>query len=409
MRTDRAQGTAMPTLQIMTFGTFSVKIGDVDISKDSRRQQKIWTLLKYIITNRKRRIPPEDFFDILWGNEECDNPQKALQNLIYRLRLVLAQGDRQLGEGYIQFSQGCYLWNPQLPCQLDIVEFEEHNSKGLSLEQNDNVSGAIEHYLAALNLYRGNFLSENSLLPWVIPVANSYRRLYVNITTRVVGLLRALKRYEDITHVCEQAFTIEPYEEPLHAAFIDALIDLDKPKQARSHYEFITTALYREFGVRPSQVLKDTYQRMSEGVSSVNMDLDVLQELLSEHNTTSDAFLCDADLFRSIYKLEARRAARSGQVVFLVLMTILNQSYQTPDARTLKETNDALGGILLGTLRRGDVVSRWNDSQYIIMLASLTYEDSEIVVRRLCDKFAAIYHNSGILVKSKLQPVTTML
>ena len=74
MLNESTPNAVTPMLSITTLGTFSVKIGDHDISRDSRRQQKIWTLLKYIITNRKRRIPPEDFFDVLWGNEDCDNP-----------------------------------------------------------------------------------------------------------------------------------------------------------------------------------------------------------------------------------------------------------------------------------------------------------------------------------------------
>ncbi len=394
------------SLKITTFGTFTVTIDGRAVSEDSKRQQKIWTLLKFILTNRKRRIPPESFFDVLWSGENCDNPQKALQNLIYRLRLVLAQGDKDRGESYIQFTQGCYVWNPQDPCELDVDVFEKQNSLGLSREQHGDEEGAIEAYLDALKAYQGPYLAENASLPWVIPAANGFKRLYVNIATRVVAHLKNAGRHEDIARVCEAAFLVEPFEEPLHAAFIDALIGMDKPKEARMHYEYITAALYREFGVRPSQILRDSFQRLNEGTASVNMDLDVLQELLAEKQETSEAFFCDPELFRSIYKLEARRAARTGQVVFLVLFTVLTQNYQMPDNRLLKGAMDALCDVLLVHLRRGDVVSRWNDSQYIVMLTSLTYEDGEMVVRRLCDRFNAKHMSSGVLIRHKLQPVS---
>ncbi len=277
----------------------------------------------------------------------------------------------------------------------------------MAQEQAGHTNRAAELYRECLKLYGGNYMGESAQVEWVIPTANYYKRLYINITTRAAQLNKALGRHEETLALCEAAFRIEPYEEPLHAAFIQALLELGKPKQARAHYEMVTAELYREYGVKPSQVLKDTYRYITENSSSVSMDLDVLQELLSEKEHAYEAFQCEPELFRSIYKLEARRAVRSGQVVYLVLLTLQEAGNGLLDPMLLASAMTGLGDLLLSSLRRGDVVSRWNESQFVIMLASLTYEDGEMVVRRLLDKFTS-FANPAVAIKHRLQPLNAI-
>jgi hypothetical protein len=152
-------------------------------------------------------------------------------------------------------------------------------------------------------------------------------------------------------------------------------------------------------------VLKDTYRLITENSAAVNVDLDVLQELLTEKEDNANAFLCEPDLFRSIYKLEARRALRSGQVAYLVLFTIVPSSHNAPDPAVMTSAMDELGDLLLSSLRRGDVVSRWNESQYVVMLTSLTYEDGEKVVTRMESRFASRVTAGSLMLKHKLQPL----
>lgn len=396
-----------PMLKVTTLGVFSVEIDGKNLSEDSRRQQQIWILFKYIIIFRRRRIPPEEFYDVLWRDESVENPAKALQNLIYRLRRVLSQ-DNPNAPRYILLKQGCYCWNPDAPVEIDVDQFESLNMQAMAEEQENHLDRAVELYKQCLDLYKGNYMSESSSVEWVIRTANYYKRLYSNITTRAAALLKSLGRHEEILAICEAAFRIEPYEEPLHAAFIQALLALGRPKQARSHYEAITSALYREYGVKPSQVLKDTYRYITENASAANMDLDILQELLSEKENVYEAFQCEPELFRSIYKLEARRAVRNGQVVYLVLLTILSTSQIQPDPTLLSQAMSHMNELLLGSLRRGDVVSQWNESQFVIMLASLTYEDGEMVIRRVQDKFMSTFPNPNITVKHRLQPLNAI-
>ena len=405
----RGSTEATPRLRLAVFGVFTVELNDRTLSEDSRRQEKVWRLLKYMLVNRHRRIPDEEFYAILWDGEDCKNPQKALQNLIYRLRMILADEDRTYREAFVQFAKGCYYWQPQIPCELDIQQFDDAEASGLKSEQGGLLDEAARHYLAAIACYRGPLLSDGPMPGWAMASASQYRRKFINVALRAVRILAQLGMHEEILQACHAVLALEPYEEPLHAAYIEALCALSRNREARRHYEDVAVALYKDFGIRPSHLLREACQRIDENVVGIHTDIDVIQDVLAEQGNDSVAFICDADMFRVIYALEARRIARAGQVVYLVLLTFLDANYAVPDARSLRTAMDLLADVLLSTLRRGDVVSRWNDSQFIVMLSSLTYEDCEIVARRIRDRFDSQCGDSTrLILQHKMAPLSMM-
>lgn len=395
---DVGEGTR---LSVVTLGGFSVSCQGQVLSEDTRRSQKVWTLFEYLCVNRGRMVPAEEFYSVLWGDEDCQNPAKALQNLVYRLRGLLAPaGAGQL----VRFAQGSYYWSAEAGVALDAERFERLIEEAGGLERTGEAYQAVDRMKEAAALYRGDFLPQVQAV-WALAPRKRYRQAFLGLVVHLASLLRALNRAQEALPLCERALEMEPYEEPVHAAYIEAMMDLGQVKQARAHYERITAALYREFGVRPSQELKNTYRRVNEGLDHVSMDLDVLQQLLSEKGEPAGAFACPVDTFRALYMLEARRAERTGQVAFIVIMTLLSPQYVKPDPHVLAPAMEALGQVLATTLRRGDVITQWNDAQYVLMLPSLTFEDGEMVLKRLEARFQAQSPGPGLLLKSKLQPI----
>jgi len=154
-------------LKVYTLGCFEVKLGRKSLSNNCKRSQQLWNLFKYILTFRNKRIVQENLFDILWSDNECDNPIKALQNLIYRLRMLLNyEGANKDGESIINYSQGCYNWNKEFHYWTDVDEFEELYKKGKDSENNDDFVNAMESYQRAFMLYKGDYLSEDPYNEW---------------------------------------------------------------------------------------------------------------------------------------------------------------------------------------------------------------------------------------------------
>ena len=69
-------------LTVRTLGVFSVSVGEKAVSDNSVRSQKLWKVFKYLLTNRHKMTSVESLIDVLWPDEEPDNPQKSLQTLL---------------------------------------------------------------------------------------------------------------------------------------------------------------------------------------------------------------------------------------------------------------------------------------------------------------------------------------
>ena len=93
--------------------------------------------------------------------------------------------------------------------------------------------------------------------------------------------------------------------------YIEALIEIGNIKQAQSQYEYITSMLYKEMGVKPSTALRNLYQQIKCNDDKILLDLNSIQELMMDRNDSDGAFFCEPDTFISVYKLECRRVART--------------------------------------------------------------------------------------------------
>jgi len=385
-------------LEVFTLGRFLVRHGDEVLSEDSNRSVRLWDLFKYLVTYRNKVLLPESIMEALWPDEEYSDPKRTLRNLIYRLRNSLPSGE---GTCSIAFSHGGYTLTTDR-CWLDTEEFENTASTAHLLAAEDPPA-AIDHYMRALSLYKGDYLRECPYKEWVLPARNHYRYLYLQSVAEVTLLLRKMKRFSDIVNLCETAFAIEPFEEDLHIPFMQALLEMGRIKQARAHYEYITAQLYSELGVKPSPAMREIYRLIKAESGSIEMDLTSIQESLTSRRDEEGAFFCDPEIFRHVYKLEQRRGERTGQAVFVGLLTITRSDFRMVPRNTLREAMEYLKQLLMSSLRRGDVVSWWNDAQFIVILPGLNMEQAKRVLRRFEGKFHARYSSEDIVLRAKIQ------
>ena len=154
-------------LSVQMLGGFCVRQGGVVLSDSSPRAKNVWTLFKYLVINSGRTVPVDTLINLLWP-EECYNPAKALQNLVYRLRTILASnGDSR---EYILFTHGAYMWNETIPIDFDCVHFERlcneiKTNPGTPEETMKKCEAAIFHYT-------GNFLGDSLVEEWIFPQLN---------------------------------------------------------------------------------------------------------------------------------------------------------------------------------------------------------------------------------------------
>lgn len=373
-------------LTVRMFGKFQIENENGILNKENMRSEMLTRLLAYMISRREKDMTAQELIDVLWPEDQSDNPSGALKNLMYRLRKLMNNTWGESGK-YIVTGRGAYQLNPEFVFHIDIEEFEEccrqvFNSEDPAVQQ-ENGKRAVE-------LYQGMFLSELSSEYWVVSIATYYHSIYLTMVKRLAALLEKEKKFTDVEEICGKAIQIEPLDEEIHCFLLRAMIAANKQQLAANHYKETVKLLYDSLGVRPSGEMENIYEELQKIQHDHESNIDIIQEDLREEKA-SGAFFCEYGVFRKIYALESRSSRRLGISVHLALVSLyLDFRIQKDD----QDYTDLIGvgmsvlkETLMKKLRSSDIVCRYSVNQFLVMLPACQYEDAKMVVNRLKDSF----------------------
>jgi DNA-binding SARP family transcriptional activator len=397
----RIQKNKAVTAGVSMLGGFELCIGDITVDESLNRSNKMWALLAYLIMRRGRNVSQSELIDLLWPDERSSNPVNALKTLLYRTRMALAL---VLGKDIIPVlsRRGSYVWNPNIPCTVDVEEFEafcrEAAGPGADAEQR------LDLYRRAARLYKGDFLPKLSDMIWVVTNSAHYHALYLDAVRKFSDMLVGRELWPELNELCAKALHVDPFDERLHSLLILSLLRQGDSTAALGHYETATGFLYKNLGVRPSEKLRGLYVEIMNNDGTHNMGADA-ETILSDLRDAADepgAFICDPGFFKLAYRLEARRAARNGSSVHIALLTVTAPDNSVPPLRRLNDSMDHLLDAIRAGLRKGDVASRYSGTQYVLMLPTANFEDGQLVVNRILRIFSKRQPHNQLKVSSRL-------
>lgn len=390
-------------ISVRMFGDFSITINGNTLQGLKGRTKRVWLLIQYLLANRFREVPLDSLIGVLWSDRMCGDPVNALKNLVYRARTLL----RDLSGGqdlpYILFTNDTYAWNNKYPCTIDSEQFLNYWKQG------ENRSSApqarLESYKRAIAVYRGKFLPKSAYNSWVISASARYAALYRQCVAKACGLLIGMHRFEDMIRICETALNYEPLELSFHKLLIFASVNAGYRNQALESCNYAAELFYRELGVDVSDSLRPLYRRFLNGSSGMETDLSTIKNDLKESTTAEGAFFCDYDVFKSIYRMQARLVLRTGQPIFIILFTLVGEQSEQPPAESEKGAAARLKTAILVSLRKGDIVTSYSATQFIAMLPLITYENACMVSERILRKFRFDYRKGDVRILTKIDPV----
>ena len=270
-------------------------------------------------------------------------------------------------------------------------------------EKRKSGAGRIALLEEALNLYKGDFL-QNNQENWLVPITEYYHNMYIKAVFSLIECYLDNQNYEDIITVCENAITIEEHNEELYFHLIDALYRSGHQAEALAAYSTVTETFYRKFGINPSKELKSLYRTIIKTTKALETDLNVIKESLTEEGEAQGAFSCEYEFFKDVYQLEARACARSGDSIYLGLIT-LTPATSSVNSIALNKAMDDLVKAMNDTLRKGDVYSRYSVSQYVLLLPSASYENIEMVMKRISSSFYRKHIKKDITLSYRMLPL----
>jgi DNA-binding SARP family transcriptional activator len=370
---------------ITMFGSFSIGHGSNKLEENSGRTQQVWNLLEYLIANRSGNTSAEKLIEFLWPSETSDNPGNALKNLAYRLRVILSGSFPDEKAPFIIYQRNSYSWNNTLNCEIDSEIIE--NCWNLANRETTGREEKKRLMLKITELYNGVFLPKSTREEWVTPLRTYYHQIYVQSVVRTAGMLIDDGDHAGAIHVCEKAASLDAYDERVHELLIRALAANGNHTAALDHYYYFTKKIYDDLGVKVSPGITRLYNEIAKSVNHVEADLTVIEEGLRAASQSDGALYCDYEVFKNIYCMQSRLIGRSGQSIFMVLLTVSDGKGAVPAPGQLSPAMDKLRAAAVETLRKSDVISRFSPTQYILMLSYLNHENCQMVLKRMLERF----------------------
>ena len=359
----------------------------------------------YLITHRDKPLPAEAISEALWPDQDNNNSGNVLKNLIHRLRQKVDQKGTSPKASLIVNIHGCYRFNSEADYWLDVEEFEALCNEARVFMQTDP-SKAAELYRKALGLYNGEYLAESPYSDWLMSARHHYRQLFIDSASKLLSLLKDQKDYDLMLMVCEKAFSVEHFEECFHLSYLEALIASGEVSRARAHYEYITALCYQEFGAKPSPALLKLYRTIIKQSEESVASFSDIRELLQERDETEGAMICEPEIFWVLCRMERRRTEREDKPIHVGLFVLESPDYRQLEPGPLLKGMEELKGMLLMSLRKGDVCSFWNKNQFAVLLPGANQEQAGLVLRRVAEQFNDHCLRENLNIKSSIHPLT---
>lgn len=393
-------------LKVNMLGSFALSLGEQSIDDSSNRMRKVWLLLAYLIYCRTSRATQEHYYALLQGGGEDDSadPAGKLKAMFYRARTMLNQLGEQAGHDLIVRKNGTYAWNTDIPLQLDVETFEQ-----LCKDADSAQEDRLALHLQAIELYKGDFLPKLSMESWVMPISAYYHQMYLDAVEQALELLITEEKWEQAASICERALKIEPYSEQLYQNLMRCRIALGNRSAALRAYDDMSELLFSTFGVMPSEESRRLYREASKESEDHLVPAGTVRDRLREPSAAKGALFCEYDFFKLLYQVQARAIIRSGDVIHIGLLSMHGADGKALARRSLDIAMENLQELVIGSLRQGDVVTRYSASQLIVMLPQANYENSCAVCQRIIKAFYRQYPHSPADIHFSVHPLEPAL
>ena len=128
--------------------------------------------------------------------------------------------------------------------------------------------------------------------------------------------------------------------------------------------------------------------------------------MLCTNDIRPGAFVCDYAIFKDVYQLHMRSLSRLGATMFVALITLSHVGSEPEDKLMSDKLMRLLQNALQTNLRRGDTISRYSPTQYVVLLPSVNYATGRIPLGRVKKAFYKMYSNPSFVLSYRLAPVT---
>lgn len=398
-------GNENQMINVRTFGGFSIRYKDAELSFGNQSESQMVQLLQLLLHYRKQGLSRDLAKAALFGDRDVDDVSHSIRNIIYNLRKKL----RALGlpeSQYVVKRGGVYFWSDDIQVIEDAAEFEEAFNKAMECDDDEQKTELLTD---ACYMYSGRFLAGNESSVWSAQEAERYREIFSDCVIELTDILREAHKYKQLLEVSTYASKVDPFSE-WEILTLEALGRLGKFDKTESFYRKTVDMYVKEYGGRANSYVREFINRI--GLKLV-VGHETLEEIQKKIGNPDDydrrGYYCSLPVFQEIYRMTERMMERSGEKIFLMLCTILDsKGNPMREGSRLEELSERLRNTIIESVRHTDTVTRYGKGQYLVLLINTTEEDCSVVSQRISSRFiregqrtSLSYSVSNIIVSNR--------
>jgi len=255
-------------LKIKLLGHFEAWRNDELLGKDAWPQPKVQTLLKVLLVERGQVYSHDQLIEALFADLDPSKATINLQRRISELRAVLEPHLKKRTESQyiLRLGQG-YCFNKEADCWIDVEAFERLVSTAKASETDGIWHEALEVYEQAIDLYQGDYLTDNLYEDWSLDPRERWRNELLNVLARSAECHARLGDYENAIERCQQAISIDCYRETNYRSLMIYYWRAGEQSKVSQVYQDCSDTM-EELRAQPSLETKTLFEKIQQGYVS---------------------------------------------------------------------------------------------------------------------------------------------
>ena len=371
-------------LYVTFFGSFSMTYNGKTITDRAKNNENQFNYLMQLMTHfRTEGVSKNVLLNALFSGRDLHNPNHAIHSVMYNAKKRLeSYGLPKVN--YFVAKEGKYYWNEKVEVVEDVKVFDDLIAMAGKEEDEDY---KISLYEEAIYVYQGDFLENQIGLNWITKENWRYRKVFVETVNKLSKLLADKGRYDTMERLGLYASRIQPFSD-WETVTMEAYIAAGKFEEAYKLFDDTIEVYLHQQGIKPSNRMFELIDRLGRAFEHNSGSLNEIQDHLREDEETRGGYVCSYPVFHGIYQAIARISERSGQMIYLMLCTIVDTKGNVlTKADKLDELSPRLEEAIRTTIRRSDIMNKYNKGQYLVLLMNTTMENCHIIQKRIDEKF----------------------
>lgn len=254
----REKLSPQPLLRICLLGGFQAEIDGIPVDEKCWRRRSAKSLVKLLALKPFHGLHREQIMDLLWMEETPETAVNNLNKAIYGARRAL---EPDLAKGtksrfILTRKNQIFLESPGA-LSVDLDEFEKLANNAL---RNDDLEAAQK----AIELYRGDLLTEDIYEDWIYTRRESMRILFRKTATKTAEIYARNGEHAKSIEILNKLISEDSADEFIHRLLMRFYAETGSKYQALKQFEHCRAAL-NSLGIEPEPETVELEQNIKRG------------------------------------------------------------------------------------------------------------------------------------------------